>query len=362
MVKQKPEESKYDVVIVGAGPAGASTAKALSGKGLKSVIIEKAKLPRYKMCSGVLSPSSVKFVADHFGQIPESMISSPRETIGARIHTAIGGKVVDFPFALTDKGPDLPEIGMSVKRPEFDHWLSTRGDAELIDQCRFKKVEKGDGGFLVTVDHNGRDLNMATRYLVGADGPLSRVRNSISPDFDKGLRMIPNYEEWYEGDIDLEPKWLNVFLDARLTSYFASVFHKDGRIVVVTGAKSPEPVKGYFQELVKYLKQSHGLIVRETLANYGCVLHNMAATNNFHPGEGNVLLAGEAGGFSRAMGEGISSALVTGKAAGGSILRSMETGRPALEHYREVVAPETDLCNQVNRILEEVIGMNPFTR
>lgn len=360
---QTPRQSKYDVVIVGSGPAGASTAKALTGHSLKTLLVEKAGLPRYKMCSGVLSPTSVKFVSDHFGEIPGHILSDPRETVGARVHTAIGGKVVEFPFALTDKGPGLPEIGMSIKRPEFDHWLCTRSDAEIVDQCRFKGiVGRRHSEIEMVLDQKGREISIISRYLVGADGPLSRVRNALSPDFDRKLRMIPNYEEWYAGDIDLEPKWLNVFLDARLTSYFASVFHKDGKIIVVTGAKQPEPVKDYFQELVKYLKQSHGFVIREKLANYGCVLHDMSATNNFYLGDGNVLLAGEAGGFSRALGEGISSAFVTGKASGEAILKSMESGRPALDHYKENAAPEIDLCNQLNRILKDVIGLNPFTR
>ena len=46
-------------------------------------------------------------------------------------------------------------------------------------------------------------------YLVGADGTLSKVRNRISPDFDRGLGLIPNYEEWYTGEINLEPHWLH---------------------------------------------------------------------------------------------------------------------------------------------------------
>jgi len=46
MGKEDHLHEKYDVVIVGCGPAGAAAAKALSGYGLKNIVIEKAKLPR----------------------------------------------------------------------------------------------------------------------------------------------------------------------------------------------------------------------------------------------------------------------------------------------------------------------------
>jgi len=165
-------ESRYDVVIVGSGPAGASTAMALTGKGLKTIIVEKAKLPRYKMCSGALSPTSVKFVLDHFGPIPNYVVSLPSETIGARVYTAINGKIVDFPFSLTDKGPGLPGIGMSIKRPEFDHWLCTCSDAEIIDECRFKDIERKKSDIKMVLHHQGEDKIISGSYLVGADGPF----------------------------------------------------------------------------------------------------------------------------------------------------------------------------------------------
>jgi len=356
------KHNDYDVVIVGSGPAGAAAAKALSGHGLKTAIVEKARLPRYKMCSGCLSPTSVKFVADHFGQIPGHIFSEPGETIGARVHTAIGGKVVEFPFSLTDKGPGLPEIGMSIKRAAFDQWLCESGDAEIIDGCRFKNIRKQGPGIDLVLEKEGRDILISSRYLVGADGPLSRVRNSISPEFSKGLRMIPNYEEWYVGEIDLEPKWLNVFLDGTLTNYFASVFHKDNMVIVANGAKQTDSVKDYFQALVDNLKTNHGLKIKERLASHGCVLTDMSATGNCHLGEGNVLLAGEAGGFSRAFGEGISSAFVTGKAAGEAILKSMDSGGPACGHYEATAGEEAGLCKEQNRIISDVFGLNPFTR
>jgi flavin-dependent dehydrogenase len=87
----------------------------------------------------------------------------------------------------------------------------------------------------------------------------------------------------------------------------------------------------------------------------------MAATGNYFLGEGNVLLAGEAGGFNRC-GEGITSALVTGRAAGESILRAVQSGRSALASYPDAVAGEIEACTRVNRLIEEAVGLNPFTR
>jgi flavin-dependent dehydrogenase len=87
----------------------------------------------------------------------------------------------------------------------------------------------------------------------------------------------------------------------------------------------------------------------------------MSATGNYFLGDGNVLLAGEAGGFNRC-GEGITSALVTGRAAGESILRAAESTRPAFASYPDAVAGEIQTCSKVNRVIEEAVGLNPFTR
>jgi flavin-dependent dehydrogenase len=87
----------------------------------------------------------------------------------------------------------------------------------------------------------------------------------------------------------------------------------------------------------------------------------MSATENFCLGRGNVLLAGEAGGFNRC-GEGITSALLSGRAAGECILRSAESGRTASEFYPEAVAGEVASCTKVNRLIEQAVGLNPFTR
>lgn len=52
----------YDCIVVGAGPAGSATAYQLAKRGHSVLILEKDSLPRYKPCSGAVSPS----VAEHF--------------------------------------------------------------------------------------------------------------------------------------------------------------------------------------------------------------------------------------------------------------------------------------------------------
>ena len=49
----------YDVIVVGAGPTGATAAKTLADSRLKVLLVERMKLPRYKSCSGVLIKKSI---------------------------------------------------------------------------------------------------------------------------------------------------------------------------------------------------------------------------------------------------------------------------------------------------------------
>jgi len=352
---------KYDVVIVGSGPAGAATAKALTGHGLDTVIIERTQLPRYKMCSGILFPSACKHISDNFGELPKYALSKPVQVKGNRVCLSLDSPFVDAPFSIFDDGPGLGEDGVNIKRSELDYWLCRQSDASIVDRCAFRDFRQEGEEIIVNMRRADGDVELRTKYLVGADGTLSKVRKAVSEDFDRGLGLIVNYEEWYVGTIDLEPGWLYLFFDRKVTGFFACVFHKDNQIVVVTGVKQHESAKEYFKEFAKVLRERHRLAVDKKVASHACVIHDMSATNNYYPGKHNILLAGEAGGFNRCA-EGITSALLTGKAAGEAILESIESGKPALESYSKAVAPEMEMCNTVNRLIEQSVGVNPFTR
>jgi len=352
---------EYDVVIVGSGPAGAAAAKALTGHGLDTVILERTKLPRYKMCSGMLFPSALPIIAEDFGEIPEEIYSEPRHIHGTRVCLEMDMPFVEMPLdALAGDDAMSGVKTINAKRPEFDYWLCRQSDASIIDQCSFKDFRE-QSHIIVTINHQGNDAEVKTKYLVGADGTMSSVRKAISRDFDKGLRLIPQYEEWYTGTIDLEPGWFYMFYDRKITGFFATLIHKDGMIIAVTGAEKRESVKEYFAEFRKFLEERHRLKVEETVKSHACVLHDMSATDNYILGVRNILLVGEAGGFNRAA-EGITPALITGKVAGESILKSMRIGEPALAFYSLAAASEMQMCSQVNQFVGETLGTNPFTR
>lgn len=354
-------ENRYDVVIVGSGPAGAAAAQAMRGHGVNSVIIEKAKLPRYKMCSGILFPSARKLIDDTFGPLPKDVLSEPVRVRGNRVFLTLEGPAAPAPFSVFDDGPGLGEDGLNVSRSGLDHWLCRESGVPIVDECLFRAFRRDGDDLVVELRQEGRRVEIRTRYLVGADGTRSAVRGALSKSFDDTLRLIPNYEEWYAGDIDLEPEWLYLFFDRTITGYFATVFHKDGKIIAVTGTRRGDPVKDCFRRFAAHLQERHGLVVEKRVARYGCAVHDMSATGNYCLGKGNVLLAGEAGGFNRC-GEGITSALVTGRAAGECILRAFESGRSAFASYPDAVAGEIEACTRVNRLIERAVGLNPFTR
>lgn len=359
---KKMLKSSYDVVIVGSGPAGAAAAKALSGHNLNTLIMDAAKLPRYKMCSGILFPSARKFVADHFGEIPERIYCQPVAVKGNRVRVSNDKPYEYGPFSLFDEGEGLPEHGRNAIRAELDYWLSCQSDAQIVDQCRFKSALTSDSGQITVVaELNGEKLEIETRFLIGADGPMSTVRKSVAPDFDDTIRQIPNYEEWYQGHIDLEPGYLYIDCDRSITGYFATVFHKDDNIILVTGARKGESVKSYFAKYVQFLKEKHGLTIDKTVKSAGCILHDMSATDNYLLGKDNVLLAGEAGGFNRCA-EGITAALVTGWAAGESVLKSIGANVQAYNLYRIAAAAEMENCNRASAKIASLVGVNPFTR
>ena len=107
---------RYDAIVIGAGPAGAGTSRRLAKEGMKTLLIEKGKMPRRKMCSGLLSRWTVDFVHRNFGPIPPAAYT---ET------PFLKGFALNFPSV--PKSVELPvrDLIPYVRRDQFDYFLAT---------------------------------------------------------------------------------------------------------------------------------------------------------------------------------------------------------------------------------------------
>ncbi len=143
----------YDVVIVGAGPAGSAAAIMARRLGLKAVVIDRREPPREKPCGGGLTPRSWKLLNALGVDYP--VYGACRE-----IETRAAG----YSYVLR-KEPILV-----TRRPQFDHALLKQSGVDFIRDE------------VIGVENNtvvGRGGEYQARVVIGADGATSAVARSI---------------------------------------------------------------------------------------------------------------------------------------------------------------------------------------
>jgi len=98
----------YDVIVVGGGPGGSSAARFCARAGLKTRLIEKERMPRYKPCGGCLSLKTVRFLNFDLSPVIENTLYGAKFTY-----------CLKDPFIIRSKEP----ISFMVMRDRFDLFL-----------------------------------------------------------------------------------------------------------------------------------------------------------------------------------------------------------------------------------------------
>lgn len=316
------------MVVVGAGPAGAAAAKGLVNEGLSVLIIDKKKLPRYKICSGIIFKKSQDITEKYFGKIPKSAYVTPELLKGVRLWNE-DMDYNDTPF--NKNGDGAP----NVWRSEYDYWLTKNTGAEI--KCPFELIDfnETNGPLLLKCRDVLEDkiIKIACKYLVGAEGARSTARARLAPEFERGLKWFVAYQSYYEGKSDLDPYFFHGFLDPKYGDVYAWFSVKDGLQIFGTAVKRGNKFQPYLLRYTEMLKSKFGLELKKKVRVSGCVGNNMCPEGNFFLGKGNVLLVGEAAGFLNVFGEGISCALSTGLFAAEAICKAIKSKENALELY-----------------------------
>lgn len=154
---------KYDVVIIGAGPAGAYCAKNLVEKGLKVLILDKKKFPRNKICGGLISSKALKLIQEN---CIKNYINKMRPNPVHKIILTCGQKDVSL------KKNDI--LGIIVRREQFDEAIINMAvdkGANFIDNCEYRFHRDLKSCYEI---HTTKGIFFSD-YLIGADGVYSKV-------------------------------------------------------------------------------------------------------------------------------------------------------------------------------------------
>src|SRR5438093_91675 len=190
-----------DVIVVGAGPAGAATAILLAEHGVAVQLLDRARFPRPKICGEYLSPEAPR-VLDRLGVL-KTVDGLATPLAGMRI-TAPDGTVVIGTYRTVGDWRPYREHAMAIERARLDEALVERVRALPIDFREHVRVidvlvERGEVRGVVAVDRDGRAARRdgparirGGRAARGRCPPRRRRRGVRRPIHGRGdLRRAP---------------------------------------------------------------------------------------------------------------------------------------------------------------------------
>jgi geranylgeranyl reductase family protein len=292
---------RYDVIVVGTGPAGSTAAWHLARAGVRVALVERDPLPRHKTCGGGLVPRAVRWLAADVAPVVE------RECRAVEIGLVSIGR--SFVCRRAE-----PLIRMTRRAP-LDHLLALAAadaGAELLAPCPVRHIAREPAA--VRLDTERGPLTAAV--VLAADGATGAI--STAAGWAAGRQAIPALE--IEAQVD--DATLARFADRARIDFglpprgYAWVFPKADHlsIGVLSTARGRVPLAGALERYLRYV----GIAPRHA-ARHGYVIPLRPVRPPFM--RGRVIVAGDAAGLADPItAEGISYAALSGRLAAAALI------------------------------------------
>ncbi len=328
--------TEIDVLIIGAGPAGCSTALHLArinpALARRTVLLDRTEHPRDKLCGGGLVPD-VDAILERLGldmsAVPQ--VNAKR----ARLHFHSRG----IPIQLSDIAFHV------VRRRDFDAWLAANAQdcgVVLRPRTRVLNLEADNDGVTVETDR-GR---LRARVVIGADGSKGLTRRLVAGDAGSLARLIeiripsptgPSPEPRTPVD---EAHFEFRHVPAGVQGYYwnfpmpSDLGTKRNIGIYDSRVHDDSPLAGSLKHFLESELQRIGVRLEDCKLE-GHPLHLFAPTSRLSTA--NILLAGDAAGADPLLGEGISLALGYGQLAASAVHDSFARSDFSFTNYTQQV-------------------------
>jgi geranylgeranyl reductase family protein len=304
----------WDAIVVGAGPAGSSTAFRLSSAGASVLLLDRAEFPRDKPCGGGVTPRALAHVPVDIASVVEDVPTKVELGLGFR-RTAVRGR----------GGP----LVYMTQRRRLDQLVAERAagaGADFRPGVKVSAVEAGEDGAVVTA--GGERLH--ARTVVGADGVngIAAKALGLGGNREVGVALegnLPNAKadaERYRGRFVLEL--------GTVPGGYGWVFPKGDHLNVGVGGVAPEGPR--LREHLARLCVQHGLRPDDLEDVRGYRLPFRAPDSCL--ARGRALVAGDAGGLVDPLtGDGMYEAFFSGQLASEAILDLLAGEAGSLDPY-----------------------------
>lgn len=336
----------HDVIIAGAGPAGSTAAYYLARQGVDVLLIDRCTFPRDKICGDGVAPRAVRSL--YKMGLQERLDGQFNKFHGFRFAGA-GKSMVENRIPPT---PRFPDHGYIIRRIDLDKILidHARGHgAQVWEDCKVTgPVVEGGRVRGVTCVRDGKEVELLSYVVIGADGPHSTLGRKMGLLVNDPLYLGISIRQYWEGVEDIGD-FLEIYPERAISPASGWVFpvNREGFANVGVGA------------MVYHIRRDninlHAFL--ETMIHDTCnVAPKLANARPVSPVRGALLrvglkgskvecpgmiLIGDAAGMTNPVsGEGITYALETGALAAEQVLDSRMDGRglhhdPASDSFRE---------------------------
>lgn len=312
----------YDVIIVGAGPAGLTCAEVTAQHGASTLVLERKKILGQKVCAGGITwnglITKLKDISER--SFATQHIFSKKQT-----------------FTVSEKNPIIATVNRETLG-RLMHEKAVKAGAHVRTNCQVISIESDR---ITTLNRStGATEQIQYKTLVGADGSSSTVRKYLQipvTDFGVGINyMVDGHFPTMEWHLD----------SSLFGSGYAWIFpHRDqASIGAYADAKSVSAT--FLKTSLQSWANKNGTILPDTGLTAERINYDY---KGYH--FGNIFLTGDAAGLASALtGEGIYPAIISGEAVGWEICR---TGT-ANDDFKKLIKN-----HRTHRLMAKVVRTHP---